>query len=319
MNVADIITEFGAYYINQGQNAARIVEILNQKFGTEDAFTSVVTDDTVWRGAQSDIGELLQPFQKAWTPKGEVGFTPIEIKQYPFKVDFEDYPDDLEATWLGFLADGALDRREWPFVRWVIEMKILPQIKEDLELKAIYNGEYAAPTPGTAGSAVAAMNGAKLIINQHILDGRITPIPTGTLSTTPATFVGQIETFADAINTRYWNAPMDLNMSQTNARRFFRGQRALYGKDTDFDGVRMLVQGTNISVVGRASMAGSNKIWATPKKNAILLKKKTQNVNRVQVENVDRQLKVYTDFYKGAGFLIPELVFTNELEVPDPD
>lgn len=315
MNVADIITEFGAYYINQGQNKKNLVKILNEKSITEQAFTTVVTDDTLWRGAQSTIDRLLQPFQKGWTPIGTVGFTPIEIEQYPFKMDYEDYPDDLEAAWLGFLADGNLDRREWPFVRWVIETHLLPKIKEEYELNEIFAGVRTAVTPGTPGAAGTAMNGIKFIRNKHIDDGRITPITTGALETVPEAFVEQIEAFCDAINTRYWMQNMELNMSQTLQRRYARGYRALYGKDTDFNGVKTTVDNTNISIVGKPSHNGSDIIWTTPKSNAIRLMKKSQNMDRVRIETQKRQVQIFTDFYSGIGFLIPEIVFTNDLEL----
>lgn len=318
MIVADIITEFGAYYLKEGQNTQRLVKQLNEASETEQAFTTVVTDETLWRGSESTISRLLQPFQKAWTPTGEVTFTPVEIRQYPFKMDFQDHPDDLEATWLGFLASENLDRKTWPFVRWLVETHLIPKIKEDYEMNEIFAGELAAVTPGTPGAAGIAMNGIKFIRNAHIDDTRITPITLGALATDPATFVDQIEDFADQINKKYWNQTMDLNMSRTNARRFYRGMRAKYGKDTDFDGVRMQVDGTNLFVRGLASHEGSDIIWTTPKTNAVRLMKKNQNMNRVQIENVDRQVKIYTDFYSGIGFIIPEIVFTNELEVNVP-
>ncbi|AWW32433.1 hypothetical protein DN752_21060 [Echinicola strongylocentroti] len=316
MDVQDIITEFGAYYINQGQNLSRLVKILNEKSVTENAFTTVVTDDTLYRGGKSTIGRLLQPFQKGWTPIGNVGFTPIAIPQYPFKMDHEEYPDDLEATWLGFLADESLNRSEWPFIRWLVEVHLLPQIKEDYELNEIFSGVYVAPTPGTAGAAGTAMNGIKEIRNTHISDGRITPITIGALETDPQAFVEQIESFSDQINTRYWMQNMELNMSQTLAKRYRRGYRKLYGKDTDFDGVKSSVEDTNIMVVGKPSHEGSDIIWCTPKSNAIRLLKKSQNMNRVRIETAKREVSIFTDFYSGIGFLIPEIVFTNDSELP---
>lgn len=316
MDVADIISEFGAYYINQGQNMSRIVKILNQKSVTENAFTTVVTDDTKWTASESTITRLLQPFQKDWTPLGDVGFKPVSIEQYPFKMDFEDTPDDLEPTWLGFLADGDLDRTQWPFVRWLIEVHLLPQIQEDYELNEIFGGVYAAPTAGTPGAAGTGMNGIKQIRNAHITDGKIVPITIGALETTPEAFVEQIEEFSDLINIRYAMQNMELNMSTTLAKRYRRGYRKLYGKDTDFDGVKSSVEDTNLTVVGKPSHEGSDIIWCTPKSNAVRLLKKKQNMNRVRVETAKRAVQIFTDFYSGIGFVIPQIVFTNDSELP---
>ena len=77
MTIADIIAEFGAYYINQGQNASRLVQLLYRKSVTDSLFRSIVTDDTVYRASQTRLGRILQPFQKGWTPLGAMSATPI--------------------------------------------------------------------------------------------------------------------------------------------------------------------------------------------------------------------------------------------------
>ena len=316
MDVSAIVSEFGAYYIKGGQNEARLIKKLYEKSMTEQAFTTIVTDETKWRGSEAVISRLLQPFQKAWTPTGAVTFDPIDIDAFKLKMDFEDYPDDLEATWLGFLADANLDRKEWPFVRWLVEQHIIPKMQEDYELNEIFAGVYAAPTAGTAGAAGTAMNGIKAIRNAHITAGRITPITSGALATDPLAFVDQIEDFVDSINTKYWNAPMELNVAQQLERRYLRGYERKYGRNLDYTGTGTKVEGTNITLVGRASQNGSDIMWATPKTNAVRLVKKSQNMNQVRIENVDRKVKLYTDFWSGIGFLIPEIVFTNDLELP---
>jgi hypothetical protein len=315
MDVAAIVSEFGAYYINQGQNASRLVKLLYEKSETEKAFTTVITDETKWRGSEAVVSRLLQPFQKQWTPTGAASFKPIDIDAFKLKLDFEDYPDELEATWLGFLADANLDRKEWPFVRWLVETHILPRMNQDYELNEIFLGVYGAPTPGTPGAAGTAMNGIKHIRNSFIDAGRITPILTGPLETDPMDFVDQIEEFVDDINTRYWNQPMELNVSQQLERRYLRGYERKYGRNLDYKGMGTKVEGTNITLVGRPSHNGSDIIWATPAGNAVRLVKKSQNMNQVRIENVDRKVKLYTDFWTGIGFLIPEIVFTNDVEI----
>lgn len=316
IEIADIITEFGNYYINQGQNMTRVVKQLNQRSETEELFTTVVTDDTVWRGAQASIDRVLQPFQKAWTPISTLTLTPEEIRQYRQKIDFEGHPDDLEATWLGFLTDNELDRKAWPFVRWFIEEHLIPKSKEDYELSEVFAGEYAAPTPGTAGAAGTSMNGVKTIINNHVTSGRITPITMGAIPTDKTLIVKYFEDFADQINDKYWGIPMEVGCSKKVLRDFSRGYRELYGKDTDYsENTSGKVDMTNLTLKGVASHNGSDKIWATPKSNAVRLVKKTQNMNRVRVENVDRLLKMYSDFSSGVGFIIPEVVFTNDQDL----
>jgi hypothetical protein len=47
----------------------------------------------------------VQPFQKAFTPIGTFKFKPNEFSLYKLKIDLQEYPDDLEATYLAFLAN----------------------------------------------------------------------------------------------------------------------------------------------------------------------------------------------------------------------
>ncbi|MBK6285803.1 MAG: hypothetical protein IPF54_26810 [Draconibacterium sp.] len=37
-------------------------------------------------------------------------------------LDDEFMPDEFYATWLGFLTAQQVDRKEWPFVKWLIEV-----------------------------------------------------------------------------------------------------------------------------------------------------------------------------------------------------
>lgn len=312
MTIADIITEFGAYYEKNAANKARLYSTLRAASTTSSILTPIVTDDTLWRAGKATMTRVLQPFQKAFTPLDPLTITPVEIQSYKMKIDSSEYPDDLEATWLGFLAADSLNRKDWPFVRWFMEEYLIPQAKEDFELLEVYNGVFAAPTPGTAGAAGTSMNGFKKLIADFITAGRITPITTGAPSGTNTTWVGQVETFADAINTKYWGVKMQLAMSEMNARKFHRGYQTTYGKDTNYKDGKGEVPFTNLTIIGLPSMGASNRIWCTPKGNSVRLMKKTENMDNMNIENVDRQVKLYTDWWTGVGFIIPEVVFCNE-------
>ncbi len=317
MNIADIIAEFGSYYIKNDANMARLVKQLNRQSKTDSVLTPFFTDDTIYRASEGRMGRVLQPFQKKWTPIGTLTFVPVAIEMFKMKVDCEEYPDDLEGTWLGFLAGDEIDRKQWPFIRWFIEVYLLPQALEDYEMNEIYKGVFVAPVSGVPGAAGTSMNGIRKAINDNVVSGRITPIVTGAMPTTDDTdLVDYIEHFVDSIDDRYADIPMQLAVQPKGERAFRRSLRAKYGKDTDFiQGTSTLIPETNISIVGLPSMTGSGKIWCTPKANALHLKKKTQNMKNVQVENVDRLVKMYTDWHSGVGFVIREIVFTNDQDL----
>ena len=314
--ITDVVAQFGAYYLNQGQNLQRLYQLLRSATTTESMFTPVNTDDTIWRAAKALFTRVVQPFQKAFTPLAGVEFVPVQIQQYKMKVDAQEYPDELESSWLGFMDGPEIDRKAWPFVRWYVEVYLIPQIKQDIEFNEIYQGVYVAPTAGTPGAAGTSMDGLKKTINGHVTAGRITPIATGALQiTNPDALVDQFEGFADGIHKDYWNIPMMLGCSETVARAFLRGQERKYGKNTGGGALGLTINNTNITLVGLPSHRNTEKIWCTPKGNAIMLRKRIQNQTAVQVESVDRLLKFFTDFSMGIGFIIPEIVFTNDRDL----
>lgn len=311
-----VIADFGAFYQDGGQslNDLRMRPFL--PFGTLEAFSVIPTNDTILRMSDVQVGEILQAYQDTYTPKGAMVFKPLTVDMFEQKIDQAFNPTKLVKSWLAFLTSNKTDRTSWPFVRWFIEAYILKQVDEDLETKAIYTGTYAAPTSGTAGAAINAMNGIKKIINDAVTAGTISPIATGTLSTTDVTFVNQIEAFVQAVPEKFQNETMELNMSIKLRNRFRRGMRAKYNmayaqmteldKVTDFE---------NITVAGRLSQSGSDKIWMTPKANAVAAVKGYENKNAIELEKVDRTVKLYTDWFIGVGFLLKDLVFTNDQDL----
>ena len=313
MIVADIITEFGAYYLNSGQNLTRLYQLLRRDFVTGGIFTQVITDDTKWQASKVQMQRIVQPFQKAFTPTGTPTFTPAEIFQYHMKADTEEYPDDLEATWLGFLGGDGVKRSEWPFVRWYLETQFFPQIQEDMELNEIASGVYVAPTTGTPGAVSTAMNGIKKVLADHITAGRTVPQALGVIPSSDEDFVEYLEEFHKGMDVRYRNGKHMLNMSEDLELKYKRGYRNKYLAGTPMaEGTSLKIIDTNITVQGLPCMQGSSRIFATPKANAVMLKKKTQNQRAVDIQSVDRQVKFLTDWWMGIGFVLPELVFCND-------
>lgn len=314
MDVQDVVTEFGAYYQDRGQNIARLYQVLRRKLASESMFTTTLTDDTVWQAGKTSFGRLVQAYQKGFTPINPLAFDPVEIKMFHHKVDTSETPHDLEATWLGFLADNNVSPKDWPFVRWWLEEQISTQIEDDMETLEIGKGVRVEPTAGTAGAAGAGMDGFLTIIKQHITAGRTTPITMGAIPTDDAELVEYVEDLCDQIDDRYWNQSLELNINMQLHRRYRRGLRKVYGKDQVDNKLDNTVKETNVMVVPRASMQGKSRIFTSPKSNSIVLKKKTQNQKRFDVQIDKRQVNVLTDWWYGVGYILPELIFCNDVE-----
>lgn len=315
---ADVVEQFGDYYINNGQNENDIHDTLREQLEDIGDFTVVDSDDTMLRAANVEYTEVLQAFQTAFTPKGSVTFTPKEIKLFNVKTDQSFYPDALKNQWLAFLTSNDLDRTTWPFVRWFIEKYVLPQINHDL-VKNLYGAVRVEPTSGTAGNANEAFDGIRKLINDGIAGDTITPITTGAPNTDPETWCGQVEAFCQGIPELYWQTTMGLKMSRSLALRYKQGYRKKYSALTlgVTDSMATVTDFEDIQIIGRGSLSGVTKIWATPKLNAIMAFKGGSNRNMVEVEKVDRNVKVYTDFYLGLGFIQDALVWTNDQDTSE--
>jgi len=315
--VTDLITEYGDYYLNSGQNSSRMFKQLYAENTFDQHFTRRESKDaSIFQLASVAMSRVLQPFQNDWSPAGEETYTPSPIPLFRLKNDVALSPDDLVDTWMDWLSSSDQDRKTWPLIRWLIEEHIQPKSIEDCILNEAYNGEFLAPpTPGTAGAVSTAMNGVKFTINAHITSGRIAPITTGALATTGEAFVDQVEAFVNDINIRYRRKMMPLIMSVENHALYKEGMIEKYNMNYQQAEIDVLRLYPNIKVFGEEALGTSDKIIATEKSNAIVAFKHAVNESRYQIESMDRTVKVWNDYHKGYGFAIPENVFTNNLEM----
>jgi len=81
-----------------------------------------------------------------FTQKGGLTVVPNEIRVFNIKIDDEFYPDELKASWLGFLTAHKVSRTEWPLVKYLMENYYKKQIDRDMEMDEYYKGTFAAPT-----------------------------------------------------------------------------------------------------------------------------------------------------------------------------
>lgn len=318
MDISAILSEYGAYYEKSGQNKKRVLKMLMQAAVTEAIMTPMKTDDTVFKLAQATIDDIIQPFQKSWTPNEASAFIANELKLYHLKVDEELYPDDIEASWLGFLASNDLDRSKWPLVRFIIEGLYIPKITDNIELKEIFHGVYAAPEAGVAGATGTSMHGLGKMILDGLEDGTVNNIDLGVI--TAENIFDKVELFVDGISEVYQGVKMEICMSNKWARAYHRDKRAQgfydYGSDKDVKGN---VDFTPQSVKSLPSMHGSDVVFATPKSNMISMGKKSQNKNKFSIETLKRQVFFMTDFWKGVGFGINGAVWAHDPDAVIPE
>lgn len=314
---ADIVTEWGAYYRAEGQGMKDLMLKLVQRSVTAAYFPTRITEKTILEKASAEFTRVLQRFQKTWTPVGGVTFEPLKIPLYKLKIDLQETPDDVEETWAGFLGDHSLSRKEWPFTRWYLTNALI-QADKDLENYEIYNGVPGTITPGTATAAGASLKGIKKQINEFVAAGKTAPVVLGAVPTTDAlAFVTYVENLFKG-SSRLLRNELDYGFMSEDLHDLFRdGMRLKYNVQyPSVDETKITkLRNDNIKIVGLPSMAGSTKIWSTPEWNRQAGFKKPMNERIFEVENVDRTVKAYTDYYRGFGFWIPQYVVTNDVEL----
>jgi uncharacterized protein YciU (UPF0263 family) len=310
ITTTDIVREYGAYYIDAGQNKKRILNMLSQGSEIVKYATPIKTDDTIFRLANATFHSLVQPFQKTFTQKGGVDIVPNEIRQYRFKLDDEFMPDEFYATWLGFLTAQQVDRKEWPFVKWLIEVYYKNQIDQDMELNEYYKGVYATPQAGIAGADGTGMNGVQHLLRAGVEQGTINSIDIGTLNA--SNIFDQIEAFTDEISEVYQGVKMNVFMSRHWLKKYLQDKRVqgFYQKFSEKD-IDSGIDFTPLSVIGLASMVGTDDIFCTPAQNFLHVAPATITKNTFKFEEAKRAVAVMADWAEGLGFGINQAVWTN--------
>lgn len=317
----DVVTEWGAFYRAEGQGIKELLTKLTQRSVTAGYFPTRITEKTVLEKATAEFTRVLQRFQKTYTPVGSTTFKPTKIPLYKLKIDLLETPDDLEESWLGFLADASLSRKDWPFIKWYLTQALI-QAEKDLELSEIYFGVPGTITAGTATAAGTSLKGIKKQINEFDAAGKLLKLTMGAVAST-ATDAGK-KAFVQYVESMVRQTPrllkneLDFVFMNEDLHDDFRdGMRLLYNTNYEAVGDDKItkLRNDNIKVVGLPSMTGSTKVWMTPEWNRQAGFKKPGNEKIFNIQEVDRSVKAFTDYYKGYGFWIPEYVVSNDVEL----
>lgn len=304
----DIVADFGAHYIPEGQNEKRLLSALRQKSVTVGYAKPLIYDGDVYRFSNVVLGEIVQQFQKQFTPKGDVEFKPNSITLRNLKIDLALYPDDVKASWLGFLENvNEQDRAKWPIVRFMIENEVIPQLKQDLELNGYFKGAYVAPTSGTAGTTAASIDGVKKLLDAGVADSSMQSVALSA-SVTAANAFDMVEEFVDNIDPLLDSVKKRVYMDERILRWYHRDKRNTHGTDVNYKEGKPTVDFTNVELVGLPSMAGEKYFWMSPVDNFLYIRR-VNGMKKPKVEEHLRQVFLMSDWWEGLGFGHNELVY----------
>lgn len=323
INIEDIKTEFGLFYKDGGQGLKDVARRLQQRSVSEQALGDLrITTETKLHKASSEMTRVMQAFQKGWTPISTISFDVESIDLHSWKIDAEVYPDEIEESWLGFLASSDLDRKTWPFVKYWID-SVLKQYEYDYEMHEVFHGVRGVITPKTATEAGKSINGFNKVINDLITAGKTAPIMDVAVPTDPVEFVTYMEKMTNEIPAIYRGMLEPWRMSEELGERFVDGMdkkyNGTYARENDLFKIRnrpatiaTYKNENGVVIPGLPSHHGSEKIWTTIRGNSVVGKKKQGNSGILRLENIDRLVKAYTDGYTGVGFWVGGYVFTND-------
>lgn len=325
INADAIVAQHEAYYRDNGQGIKDLKNELKQDIVSE----MYITDKGSARSQVVDTAfvtstEVMQAYQDAWTSKGGAIITPNQMILKKVKVDKT--LKNLQAlfeSWLGFLDNGNLDYRTKPLTTWFINTVIIPQIKEDLELKMIFKGVRVEPTPGTAGPAINAIDGFGTQITNAIAAGSISPTVMGAIPTGANADVEFVELINDffqtAIPRLYWDKLEPIRVSQNLYDMYTNGMdiksNTAYKRfdDDKLNEIRINGGWTGVKLVGVPSQNGSSRIWTTTVGNSAKRTMFGKNQETFEVQKNKREVDIFTEWYLAYNFWYYQLVYCNEL------
>lgn len=318
MDISAIVTQYGAEYKNDPKARQRLAsKLYNNNSNWDNFWRKIPTESTSEDWGMTSHDEILQPYQEAWTKKGQVTALPNVIKLFWGKADLEDVPDKLVKSWMGFLRESNItDPLKYSFIRWWIEDHILPRLHEDRYLHWGFLGEYVAPTPGVAGAASETGDGARKLIRDHVTASHITPWVGGTFPTTAADMVAYIENFWKSRPEQFKDKKFQIAMRQHNYDLYVEGRRVKY--NTNYPAEKKLAtvwNYDNVDVVPFGNMGTSNLVWASQRENRMVLQKGSIKRELLRLETALRKVFLFTDFHEGYGFDDPREVFTNDQDL----
>lgn len=307
-DLTQLVTDLGDYY------RQRRTDLLRKMYSQENFrnyFQVIpgVQDEYVMTEAEMD--EVMQPYQSGWTPKGTMTFKPEIIKNRDIKADIPLNLKDLEKKWIGYLKTNGSSPEEFPFVQFIYE-RIIERLTRDIN-RTVVNGVYAAPTPGTPGTALSSFDGLLQVVTNaaDVGVGKITPHATGALASN--TIIDQVEGFYDSVPGEMKDLNLVCLISPDWKREYFRAKRATFGSNIDYQAADPTIDFTNCRMVSPLYMNGSSRLIITPAENLIAVEDGVNEEEEIRVQMNRRTLEVMVDAKRAVGFgIIEDYVFAND-------
>lgn len=260
------------------------------------------------------VGDVLQPGGKdSFNPTNSLSFKARIGKVRPCKVDLQFTPTKILQFWktyLGKVKGGTPSSPyDMPFEQFILE-QVAKKLKENLRLKAIFQGVYNAAGTG----AVDTMDGLIALRNAAITDGSI---PAGNLTAyTVIDAVNAVDEFsklAEKIvkDPAYGTQKMIALVSpyiHYCYNQAYKAENNTLPYNNQFNQTKL--EGTEIFIQPEPGLAGVNTIMVTPESNLFYLVDDEKRQDSIIIEKEKRNINVMIDFQAAVQFGIAELVWS---------
>lgn len=312
MNITEVISEFGSGIKKQRKEIFRDIIADNN---IEKFMTSVPGVNGEYQMAMSKMSSILQGYQKAWTPKGELSFKANTLFTKRVKVDKEFEPDEIENEWLGYLFNEKLSRKDMPITKYLVKLMTEQAMIDKADIAV--NGKFVALTPGTPGTTLGVADGTLENIKQAVIATTSNVITTGAMTTNPYTKVRSFirsmskKELRECGKTIFMSADIvDAVYDDYHDTNDNRELKSIGGDDYGY-----YIPGTDqVKIVAVEGMGASQRIWATPKWNWLKMFNLKEGLKGFDLQLVKRVLLLLGDFRLGYGFAFNEMLWHNDVE-----
>lgn len=275
-----------------------------------------------WELGGLNMTDVVQPGNRRTV--GDRSFNPVGAARpelhigqlMPAKVDLLFTEQELKVMTKIFLQN--LDQA---FVKTIpgadrILMALADKIRQNLRLKTLFRGVYN----GATTTPESVMNGWLKLVLDGLTGAAPLLIPAGNVfaGTTPsdANIIAQVEGPYNLIPDERKLEPMVSVMSVSNARRYSRALKTLWGNTiteaTLFAGIDTIPE-TNVKIIAEPGFGTSNKILYTYAGNLEIGFKNEGDLDSIQMQAQDRDLQVMIDFEIGVDIHNYDLIWCNDL------
>ncbi len=221
-----------------------------------------VQADKIYTAPNATMSDLVQPYQPRFTPNNTESWDAVDNELVPIKMDLEFNEEQLMTLydkWAVQYAEAGKEQLEMTYYKYVIENLVTPVYHDNMN-QLSWNGVYNAPTAGTPGAVLDSCDGFKVKIAAAITAGKLTPVPSG--SFTSSDIRSKLEDWMKAMPAAVRGRGGVVYMSDTNARNYYYDFRGDFSTAT-WSNLQaaggMTIDGFPVKVVGVKAMEGSNR------------------------------------------------------------